>query len=122
MIPANRYSLTSIAAAILAAIVVCVAVSVATAQDAPPPCVGDQCPAVATSHVAKSTTTGPIRSIVVQRAYLLPRVREAQPARKLAGVAVRGTSKVLRGCARVAKAALPPYPRVRQRMAARFGR
>lgn len=100
--------------------------AVGLAQDAPPPCVGDECPtlapAVATSHVAKSTATGPIRSIVVQRAYLLPRVRDRQPARKLAGVAVRGTSKVLRGCARGARAALPPYPKVRQRMAARFGR
>jgi len=83
-------------------------------------CTPDAEPAVATSHVANPTVTGPYRSIVVKRVYLLPRVRDAKPARRLAGAVVQGTSKILKVGARAAKVALPPYPRVRQRLAGRF--
>ena len=114
---------------------------VATSQAQPPACVGDQC-------VSQNTATSS-QVVVVQRSILrshvfLPRVMEAQPARKLAGVAVRGAAKttaymlrfsrklagatlkagrrVAQVSRRVADVTLPPYPRVRARLAGRFGK
>lgn len=110
------------------------ALLVTTSQAQPPACVGDQCVSQSTSTTAQVAV---VQRSILRSHVFLPRVREVQPARTLAGVAVRGTSKVLRGCAkatlktgkaivgfsgRVVKAALPPYPRVRQRLAGRFGR
>ncbi len=106
--------------------------AVGFAQDAPPPCVGDNCsptlaPAVPTSHLGNPATLEPQRSVLVKRVRVLPRVREAQPARKLAGATCKIARYGLKGGARVVllpfrcakQAACNCAARIRQRVSHR---
>jgi hypothetical protein len=75
------------------------------AQEAPPACVGDQCTAAAVDAAASAPQT----SVVVHSSSVYYPVL---------GAPARAGAKIVRGTARVLKAALPPYPRVRAKMRA----